>query len=370
MAGQDWLRPEVPVEAAGTAWAGTPQSQFELRPLSLGEILDRTFALYRSRFWLFAGISMIAAAVNVVGQALSLAAAHKLTQQVTTLPPHASTSASLSAAGGLSSGYGRQCSRVPGDAAVCADFGRHACGHGLCADAGLPAPADRRQAGPGQGAASAGTGGSASRFGRARVLPGSLRPRFRWASCSSALAHGQATLGLVRSAESCLCSGNPGRISSGGHLLPAQRLGCSGCGRGGIDDPAGDAPQQGAWRRAPRAASSWCSYRTLPAGGCGRPAVACGLLMVLSPNKAALPCSRDCSAHYLCGTYGGRPGRAIGLTLVYFDQRVRKEALDLELLLEGARSPAGFADASALGARLRRRAMPRRATADFGPLRG
>ena len=64
MAGQDWLRPEVPVEAAGTAWAGTPQRQFELRPLSLGEILDRIFALYRSRFWLFAGISMIAAAVN------------------------------------------------------------------------------------------------------------------------------------------------------------------------------------------------------------------------------------------------------------------------------------------------------------------
>src|SRR5579875_3627754 len=69
MAGGDWLRPEMPAEAPGTAWAGTPTRQFELRPLSLGEILDRTFALYRSRFWLFAGISMIAAAVNAVGQA-------------------------------------------------------------------------------------------------------------------------------------------------------------------------------------------------------------------------------------------------------------------------------------------------------------
>lgn len=32
-----------------------------LRPLSTGEVLDRTFALYRSRFWLFAGIGMLPA---------------------------------------------------------------------------------------------------------------------------------------------------------------------------------------------------------------------------------------------------------------------------------------------------------------------
>lgn len=31
----------------------------DLRPLSLGELLDRTFSLYRSRFWLFAGIMSI-----------------------------------------------------------------------------------------------------------------------------------------------------------------------------------------------------------------------------------------------------------------------------------------------------------------------
>ncbi len=36
---------------------------YELRPLSLGEILDRTFTIYRKRFWLYAGISSIAAAV-------------------------------------------------------------------------------------------------------------------------------------------------------------------------------------------------------------------------------------------------------------------------------------------------------------------
>jgi len=32
---------------------------FDLRPLSLGEILDRTFTLYRRNFLLFAGISAI-----------------------------------------------------------------------------------------------------------------------------------------------------------------------------------------------------------------------------------------------------------------------------------------------------------------------
>jgi hypothetical protein len=36
---------------------------YELRPLSLGEILDRTFTIYRKRFWLYAGISSIAASV-------------------------------------------------------------------------------------------------------------------------------------------------------------------------------------------------------------------------------------------------------------------------------------------------------------------
>jgi hypothetical protein len=31
-------------------------TQFDLRPMTLGEILDRTFSIYKSRFWLFAGI--------------------------------------------------------------------------------------------------------------------------------------------------------------------------------------------------------------------------------------------------------------------------------------------------------------------------
>jgi hypothetical protein len=70
MAEQDWLTP-------ATAPAPSPYSNvvvapsqgppaYELRPLTLGELLDRTFSLYRSRFWLFSGISASAAAVELV----------------------------------------------------------------------------------------------------------------------------------------------------------------------------------------------------------------------------------------------------------------------------------------------------------------
>ncbi len=39
---------------------------YELRPLTTGEVLDRTFFLYRNHFWLFVGISAVAATVSVV----------------------------------------------------------------------------------------------------------------------------------------------------------------------------------------------------------------------------------------------------------------------------------------------------------------
>ena len=37
----------------------------ELRPLTLGELLDRTFQLYRNHFWLFVGIMAIPSAFSV-----------------------------------------------------------------------------------------------------------------------------------------------------------------------------------------------------------------------------------------------------------------------------------------------------------------
>jgi hypothetical protein len=57
----------APASWAAPAAAPPPPARsnalYELRPLSLGEILDRTFTIYRKRFWLYAGISSIAAIV-------------------------------------------------------------------------------------------------------------------------------------------------------------------------------------------------------------------------------------------------------------------------------------------------------------------
>ncbi len=47
-------------------------AMYELRPLSTGEVLDRTFSLYRSRFLLFAGIATVASVARLVGSAVQL----------------------------------------------------------------------------------------------------------------------------------------------------------------------------------------------------------------------------------------------------------------------------------------------------------
>ena len=70
---QDWYTPET---AAPMASPPLPASAFELRPLSLGEILDRTFAVYRSRFWLFAGIAVISGAIELLTNLANLLVHH------------------------------------------------------------------------------------------------------------------------------------------------------------------------------------------------------------------------------------------------------------------------------------------------------
>jgi hypothetical protein len=56
----------------GAQSPGLPQTQFDLRPLTTGELLDRTFQLYRSHFSLFAGLAVLPAAINVVTQSVRL----------------------------------------------------------------------------------------------------------------------------------------------------------------------------------------------------------------------------------------------------------------------------------------------------------
>ena len=58
--GNAWLAPAKLPEAQAAAVSGPPP-MYDLRPLTTGEVLDRTFSVYRSRFWLFAGIAAIPA---------------------------------------------------------------------------------------------------------------------------------------------------------------------------------------------------------------------------------------------------------------------------------------------------------------------
>jgi hypothetical protein len=60
---QDWSSP-------------APSPAHLLRPLTTGEVLDNTFTLFRSRFWLFAGLASLSGAWQVVLQGLQLLAHH------------------------------------------------------------------------------------------------------------------------------------------------------------------------------------------------------------------------------------------------------------------------------------------------------
>lgn len=75
MAPQDWY---TPAAAGPAAPAEQRAAAFEMRPLSTGEVLDRTFAVYRSRFWLFAGLTAISGGFQVIMNALQLGLHHLL----------------------------------------------------------------------------------------------------------------------------------------------------------------------------------------------------------------------------------------------------------------------------------------------------
>jgi hypothetical protein len=68
---QDWYTPQT-----APAMAPPPPVPQGLRPLSLGELLDRTFSVYRSRFWLFSGIASVYAITALALQLLNLLIRH------------------------------------------------------------------------------------------------------------------------------------------------------------------------------------------------------------------------------------------------------------------------------------------------------
>jgi hypothetical protein len=69
MAEQDWLNgSNSGVQGASREMYGAtqPAVRHELRPLTTGEVLDRTFFLYRANFWLYVGLASIASGVNIL----------------------------------------------------------------------------------------------------------------------------------------------------------------------------------------------------------------------------------------------------------------------------------------------------------------
>src|ERR1035441_9401775 len=66
MAPQDWISPNS-TDYASTPAASAPRPvpAYDLRPLAVGEILDRVLSIYRAHFWLLVGLSAVSAGVSV-----------------------------------------------------------------------------------------------------------------------------------------------------------------------------------------------------------------------------------------------------------------------------------------------------------------
>ena len=330
----DWLRPEVIAEDKGSG-ASARAAMFELRPLSLGEVLDRTFALYKSRFWLFAGISVIAAAVRSLVQAFSLATAHTLfrtvgpfgqpTPQPRGLPTHFVAAEIRTWVAALIFFLVFSITQAATSLAMSEVY--------------LNRPTSAKFA-----------------------LVVALKRWYRWVAialwqawsmmwiCLAAAIPGMILLGFGTR------SGNVALTVIGTILLVIGILGGLPAGfvlylRNTLAVPA--AIVEGLKVRAAMRRS-----KTLAAGTKGRifmvlliAAVLYWVMSILETPATFLIMMAPHQQHYLAqaitllvsfvGNTVVGPVALIGLTLVYFDQRVRKEALDLQLLLEQARGPMG-----------------------------
>jgi hypothetical protein len=60
------------VQPLAAPYDGSNAPVVAFRPLSTGEVLDRTFSLYKQRFWLFVGIGMVPAGVLLLSSAIRL----------------------------------------------------------------------------------------------------------------------------------------------------------------------------------------------------------------------------------------------------------------------------------------------------------
>lgn len=342
---RDWLAPEALADARPSDGSG--RAVFELRPLSLGEILDRTFALYRSRFWLFAGISAVSASVQVAVQAFSLAGIHALVRS-------GAWSAALTAPGGptppLALGGLLQ---VQGSAYLAAlvffliASVTQAATSLAMSQVYLGQPASARAA-----------------------LRAAFRHGGRWISIALWMAGSFLWLPLVMLVPGLFLLAFGARAGSavlpvlGGVLVFTGVFAAFPVGfffylRNSLAIPAAVVERLGV-------RSTMRRSKALAKGTKGRIFVvllitAClyAVVGVLESPASVLILLAPKQEHYLAQgftlliSFLGRtvvaPVALIGLTLVYFDQRVRKEALDLELLLEGGQMPGSSAVAGAEG---------------------
>jgi hypothetical protein len=74
MATQNWLSPN-PLDTDPIA-PPPLVSGYDLRPLTVGEILDRVFSLYRTHFWFLVGLSAVSAGASVATAILRLIFLH------------------------------------------------------------------------------------------------------------------------------------------------------------------------------------------------------------------------------------------------------------------------------------------------------
>jgi len=72
MTPQEWESPERLAAPVGEV----QPAAYGLRPLSTGEVLDRTFEIYRGHFWLFAGLASLSGAFSLVLNAIQMVVHH------------------------------------------------------------------------------------------------------------------------------------------------------------------------------------------------------------------------------------------------------------------------------------------------------
>ena len=329
-AGDGWLRPD---RGVGASAPHRPfAALYELRPLSLGEILDRTFALYRSHFWLFAGIAAVSASVGVVVQAISLATSHAMMRRLALGP--------TGAAPAIYALHGYVGAQLGTWAAALAFFLVAAIANAATTLA-LSEVYRNRPTGAG------------------KVLAVAFKRPFRWIGIGLWQTGSMLWIFLLAVTVGLLCLAYGTRVQStapivigsilaGLAVLAGLPAGLVLYLRNCLAIPAAmveSLPISAAMRRS----------KVLAAGAKGRifvvlliTGVLYMVVAVLESPASYLMLVAPKQEHYIAqaitllvsflGHTLVAPVGLIGLTLLYFDERVRKEALDLRLLLEGTRA--------------------------------